>query len=55
MIILNRTNTISNDWSDYSNERIRCIGLGKTIDEETAIASKADILTITNYLRDKNG
>ena len=55
MIILNRTNGISNDWSDYSNERIMCVGLGETIDEETAIASKTDILAVTNYLRDKNG
>ena len=55
MIVLNRTNRISNEWSDYSNERIMCVGLGETIDEETAIASKTDILAITNYLRDKNG
>ena len=55
MIILNRTNRISNEWDDYSNERIMCVGLGETIDEETAIASETDILAITNYLSDKNG
>ena len=54
-IILNRTNGISNEWSDYSNERIMCVGIGETIDEETAIASETDILAITKYLSNKNG
>ena len=55
VIILNRTNKIGNGWSDYSNERIMCVGLGETIDEETAIASQTDILAITKYLSDENG
>ena len=55
MIILNRTNEINDDWNDYSNEEMMCVGFGETIDEETAIASKTDILAVTKYLGDKNG
>ena len=55
MIILNRTNGISNDWSDYSNERIMRVGLGETIDEDTAIVSEKYVLPITKYLKGKNG
>ena len=55
MIILNRTNKIGNGWSDYSNERIMCVGLGETIDEDTAIVSEKYVLPITKYLKEKNG
>ena len=55
MIILNRTNKIGNGWSDYSNEKIMCVGLGETIDEDTAIVSEKYVLPITKYLKEKNG
>ncbi|MEC8875746.1 MAG: hypothetical protein VYE50_04180, partial [Candidatus Thermoplasmatota archaeon] len=53
MIILNRTNEISDDWNDYSNEEMMCVGLGETIDEETAMASEKDILAIMEGLKDR--
>jgi hypothetical protein len=31
-----------------------CVGIGETIDEETAIASKKDISTIMDYLEEYN-
>jgi hypothetical protein len=55
MIILNRTNEISDDWNDYSNEEMMCVGFGETIDEETAMASEKDIRAITKCLKDRYG
>ena len=55
IIILNRTNEISDDWRDYSNEEMRCVGFGETIDEETAMASEKDILAIIECLKDRDG
>jgi len=52
LIVLNRTNKITKEWETYSSEKIFCIGMGKTIDEETAIASENDILTIIDYLEE---
>ena len=54
IIILNRTNKITKKWKAYSAENIMCVDIGKTIDEETAIASENDILTIVNYLEEYN-
>ena len=54
IIILNRTNKISNEWKTYATEKIMCVGIGETIDEETAIASKKDISTIMDYLEEYN-
>ena len=55
VIILNRTTEISNKWKDYSDEKIMCVGIGKTIDEETAIASSSDIEIIVGYLKENYG
>ena len=52
LIILNRTDKITKEWENYSSEKIFCVGMGKTIDEETAIASENDILTIIDYLEE---
>ena len=52
---MNRTDEIRNDWSDYSNEEMMCVGLGETIDEETAMASEKDILAIMEFLKDRYG
>jgi len=54
IIILNRTNKITNKWKTYATEKIMCVGIGETIDEETAIASKKDISTIMDYLEEYN-
>lgn len=54
IIILNRTNEITNEWKTYATEKIMCVGIGETIDEETAIASKKDISTIMDYLEEYN-
>ena len=54
IIILNRTNKITNEWKTYATEKIMCVGIGETIDEETAIASKKDISTIMDYLEEYN-
>ena len=34
----------------YGNETLLCVGMGETIDEETAIASESDILAVLKYL-----
>ena len=52
IIILNRTKIIAKKWKAYSAENIMCIDIGKTIDEETAIASENDISTIIDYLEE---
>ena len=55
IIVLNRVNEIGEKWVNYSEEKILCIGIGETIDEETAIASENDILTVINYLKERYG
>ena len=50
IIILNRTKKISEPWSTYNDNEIFCIGIGKTINEETALASKNDIRAVLDYL-----
>ena len=52
IIILNRTKIIAKKWKAYAAENIMCIDIGKTIDEETAIASENDISTIIDYLEE---
>lgn len=52
IIILNRTKIITKKWKAYSAENIMCIDIGKTIDEETAMASENDISTIIDYLEE---
>ena len=53
-IILNRTNKINDEWKTYTTEKIMCVGIGETIDEETAIASENDISTIITHLEEYN-
>jgi|TARA_B100000809_G_C15069100_1_gene505297 septin family protein len=53
-IILNRTNKITDEWKTYATEKIMCVGIGETIDEETAIASENDISTIITHLEEYN-
>ena len=55
IIILNRVNEIGKEWNDYIQETIMCVGIGETIDEDTAIASENDILTVINYLKERYG
>jgi len=50
IIILNRTKTVTGKWKSYTNFEIFCVGLGETIDEETALASKNDIMAVVDYL-----
>ena len=50
IIILNRTKKVSEQWSTYSDNEIFCIGIGKIINEETALASKNDIRAVLDYL-----
>ncbi len=50
LIVLNRTKIIEKGWGKYSNENLLCVGIGETIDEETAIASESDILAVLKYL-----
>ena len=50
LIVLNRTKIIEKGWEKYGNETLLCVGMGKTIDEETAIASESDILAVLKYL-----
>ena len=50
IIILNRTKKISEQWSTYNDNEIFCIGIGKTINEETALASKNDIRAVLDYI-----
>ena len=50
LIVLNRTKIIEQGWEKYDNETLLCVGMGETIDEETAIASESDILAVLKYL-----
>jgi len=50
LIVLNRTKIIEKGWEKYGNETLLCVGIGETIDEETAIASESDILAVLKYL-----
>jgi energy-coupling factor transporter ATP-binding protein EcfA2 len=50
LIVLNRTKIIERGWEKYGNETLLCVGMGETIDEETAIASESDILAVLKYL-----
>ena len=50
IVILNRIEKIPEKWNSYSNNKIFCVGMGKTIDEETALASKNDIMAVVTYL-----
>ena len=49
LIVLNRTKIIEKGWEKYGNETLLCVGMGETIDEETAIASESDILAVIKY------
>ena len=55
IIILNRISEIGEKWAKYSKENILCVGMGKTIDEETAIASENDILAVVKHLKERYG
>ena len=55
IIILNRVNETRKEWDAYAQETIFCIGMGETIDEETAIASENDILTVVTHIKDRYG
>ena len=55
IIILNRVTEIKGNWANYSDEKILCVGIGETIDEETAIASENDILAVVNYIKERYG
>ena len=55
MIILNRTNKVKEAWRNYSEEKILCVGIGETINEETAVASENDILAIITHLKEIYG
>ena len=50
IIILSRVKEISKGWNAYSENKIFCIGMGEIINEETAITSKNDIMTVIDYL-----
>jgi len=50
IIILNRTEKINENWNQYTDEKIFCVGIGEIIDEETALASKNDIMAVIDYL-----
>ena len=50
IIILNRTEKINENWNQYTDEKIFCVGIGEIIDEETALASKKDIMAVIDYL-----
>ena len=50
IVILNRIKKITEKWNNYSNNKIFCVGMGETIDEETALASKNDIMAVVTYL-----
>ena len=50
LIVLNRTKIIEKGWEKYGKETLLCVGMGETIDEETAIASESDILAVLKYL-----
>ncbi len=55
IIILNRVTKIKGNWANYSDEKILCVGIGETIDEETAIASENDIVAVVNYIKERYG
>ena len=55
IIILNRVNKIGKKWKDYAQETVMCVGIGETIDEETAIASENDILAVLNHIKERYG
>ena len=50
VIILNRIKEIDEKWEKYSKNTIFCVGIGEFIDEETALASKNDIMAVVDYL-----
>jgi len=50
IIILNRIEKLNEEWKVYSDNKIFCIGIGEIIDEETALASKNDIMAVVDYL-----
>jgi hypothetical protein len=53
IIVLNRVNRIGEKWVNYSDEKILCVGMGETINEETAVASENDILAAITHLKEK--
>ena len=55
IIVLNRVNKIGEKWTNYSKEKILCVGIGETIDEETAVASENDILAVITHLKERYG
>ena len=50
IIILNRIEKLNEEWKVYSDNKIFCMGIGEIIDEETALASKTDIMAVVDYL-----
>ena len=50
IIILNRIEKINEKWNAYADNKIFCVGIGEIIDEETALASKNDIMAVVDYL-----
>ena len=50
IIILNRIEKINEKWNSYAHKKIFCVGIGEIIDEETALASKNDIMAVVDYL-----
>ena len=50
VIILNRIKEINKKWKEYSKNTLFCMGIGEIIDEETALASKNDIMAVVDYL-----
>ena len=50
IIILNRIEKINEKWSTYAHNKTFCVGIGEVIDEETALASKNDIMAVVDYL-----
>ena len=55
IIVLNRVKKIGEKWINYSKEKILCVGIGETIDEETAVASENDILAVITHLKERYG
>ena len=53
IIVLNRTKKIIPEWNKYNNNTIFSIGMGEVIDEETAQASKNDIMAVVDYITSK--
>ena len=50
VIILNRIKEINKKWKEYYKNTLFCMGIGEIIDEETALASKNDIMAVVDYL-----